>query len=122
MSPSIFATSSTAASRQNTAEPEINQLKRQLTDIDGQIAKVKALPTITELEQQKAQIQQQLSALQSASMKNTANNVSEHSATKDTAFGPAYKTSLRKLSVGNVNVQQGLYTGKKRIDFSSLIF
>lgn len=122
MSPSIFATSSTAASRQNTTEPEINQLKRQLTDIDGQIAKVKALPTITELEQQKAQIQQQLSALQSASMKTTTNDSGENSATKDTTFGPAYKTSLRKLSVGTVNVQKGLYTGKKRIDFSSLIF
>ena len=104
-------------------DPRINQLKQQLTAIDRQITKLKSQPTIDELEQKKAQVEAKLSALQNASAANAGKTPTNSSSndTGSTPFGPAYKTTLRKIGQTSLNTSQGLYDGKKNIDISSLL-
>ena len=123
MSPAKLPSSLKSLASPAPTDPRINQLKQQLTAIDRQITKLKSQPTIDELEQKKAQVEAKLSALQNASTANTG-KTSTNSYSADTSnaqFGPAYKTTLRKVGQTSINTSQGLYDGKKNIDINSLL-
>ena len=123
MSPAKLPSSLTPLAATAPTDPRINQLKQQLTAINRQITKLKSQPTIDELEQKKSQVEAKLSALQNASAAN-AGKTPTNSSSADTGsaqFGPAYKTTLRKIGQTSLNTSQGLYDGKKNIDISSLL-